>query len=228
EKRWLVYPPALELPLSDQRYSPELGEPGEPVQDVTLGPGDTLYLPRGWLHEALTSELDSLHLTIGVNVYTWLDAARAALEECGEELAFRRSVPEDGRTDSDLAGLLAERLAPEDVARRMRQRFLKSRRPIRDGQLAQLRGLDGLDVETPVRRRETVIAALQDEGNGLRLSFEGKDVVFPRLVREEVEFAFAAEDAFRPLDLPGELDDEGRLVLVRRLVREGFLRLVAP
>ena len=31
EKRWLVYEPALELPLQDQRYSAELGEPGEPV-----------------------------------------------------------------------------------------------------------------------------------------------------------------------------------------------------
>ena len=36
EKRWLVYEPALELPLKDQRYRSELGEPGEPVLDMTL------------------------------------------------------------------------------------------------------------------------------------------------------------------------------------------------
>ena len=29
---------------------------------------------------------------------------------------------------------------------------------------------------------------------------------------------------FTPADLPDGLDDEGRLVLVRRLIREGFLR----
>ena len=28
EKRWLVYPPVLELPLKNQKYSRELGEPG--------------------------------------------------------------------------------------------------------------------------------------------------------------------------------------------------------
>lgn len=75
-KRWLVYEPVLDLPLRDQRYGPELGAPGDVVLDVVLGPGDTLYLPRGWLHEALTSDEDSLHLTIGVNVVTWLDALR--------------------------------------------------------------------------------------------------------------------------------------------------------
>ena len=33
-----------------------------------------------------------------------------------------------------------------------------------------------------------------------------------------------AEGASSAADLPGDLDDDGRLVLVRRLIREGFLR----
>ena len=44
-KRWLVYEPAVELPLKEQRYAKEMGSPGETVLDVVLGPGDTLY-PR--------------------------------------------------------------------------------------------------------------------------------------------------------------------------------------
>ena len=115
-KRWLVYEPALELPLRNQRYRPELGEPGEPVLDLVLEPGDTLYMPRGWLHEALTSDEDSLHLTIGVNVYTWLDALRAALDACADELELRRSVPEDGVATADLL----ERARSEARARRRR------------------------------------------------------------------------------------------------------------
>jgi hypothetical protein len=55
EKRWLVYEPVLELPLKNQRYRSALGAAGEPVLDVTLRAGDTMYLPRGWLHQALTS-----------------------------------------------------------------------------------------------------------------------------------------------------------------------------
>ena len=113
EKRWLVYEPALELPLRNQKYSAELGGPGEPVHDLVLRPGDMLYLPRGWLHEALTSDSDSLHLTVGVNVVTWLDAFKAALEECGDELGFRRSIG-DGDAD-ELVDALRE--PPDDATR---------------------------------------------------------------------------------------------------------------
>jgi hypothetical protein len=223
EKRWLVYEPAVELPLKDQRYSKELGEPGETVEDVTLRPGDTLYLPRGWLHEALTSESDSLHLTIGVNVYTWLDALKAALEECAGEVEFRRSVPVDGEAEADLLGLLETRLSPDAVSRRRRRRFVKGRRPILADQLEQLRLLERLTVDAPVERRSTVIADLDFPS----LSFEGKTLTFPERLREDVGFLVASEEPFTAGDLPGALDDEGRLVLLRRLVREGYLRILA-
>ena len=226
EKRWLVYEPVLELPLKDQRYKPELGAPGEPVLDVTLRAGDTLYLPRGWLHQAMTSESDSLHLTIGVNVHTWLDAFRAALDGCGDELGFRRAVDPSGEVEQpvELLEVLAERLTGEAVARRQRARFVRTRRPIRSGQLGEVRALEDLDLETPVERRPTVIADLAAADGGLELSFEGKTLLFPAHAREEVEQVAAGTGPFCAADLPGELDDEGRLVLVRRLVREGFLR----
>ncbi len=86
KKHWRVYEPVVELPLQDQKYSKaKHGEPGEPVEDGVLEAGDTMYLPRGWLHDALTTDSESLHLTIGVKVYTWLDAAKAALDECGTD-----------------------------------------------------------------------------------------------------------------------------------------------
>jgi hypothetical protein len=225
EKRWLVYDPVWELPLKEQRYRPEMGDPGRPVHDVTLRAGDTLYLPRGWLHEALTSGTDSLHLTVGVSVYTWLDAFRAALAACEDDVRFRRSVPSDGVGGAGLAEALADRLDPDAVARRMRRRFVRTRRPIREGRLSELRALERLTTETRVERRPTVVADLTSEDGRVALAFEGKTVVFPAHARAAVEHAFAAETPFRPCDLPGDLDEAGRLVLVRRLVREGFLRL---
>jgi hypothetical protein len=228
-KRWLVYEPVLELPLRDQRYTAELGEPGPTVLDVVLAPGDTLYLPRGWLHQALTSDDDSLHLTVGVNVVTWLEAFRAALDRCAGEVGFRRSVPDDGAGGEDLLALLVAHLSPDEVAAARRERFVSTRRPVRDAGLTELRALDSLEPSTPLERRPTVIADLvENAGSRLALVYEGRRVVFPAHARGELEQVVSADAPFAAADLPGTLDEAGRLVLVRRLVREGFLRLVPP
>ncbi len=213
EKRWLVYEPALELPLKNQRYRSALGAPGEPVLDITLRAGDTLYLPRGWLHQALTSDSDSLHITVGINVRTWIDAARSAVEKLGGELEFRRSL------DDDTAPELPQ-LDAAEARRQARRRFVRSRRPILDGQLQELRTLDSLDTETALERRDTVIADL----DGTTLVFEGRELRFPERLGAELEFLLTVDGPFAAPDLPGSLDDAGRLVLLRRLVREGFLR----
>ena len=97
---------------------------------------------------------------------------------------------------------------------------MRTRRPILDGQLAELRAVDSLDAETVLERRDTVIADL----DGTTLSFEGMTLRFPERLAAELEFLVTTADPFRASDLPGGLDEAGRLVLVRRLVREGFLR----
>ena len=224
EKRWLVYEPALELPLKDQRYSAELGGPGEVVEDLVLRPGDMLYLPRGWLHEALTSDSDSLHLTIGINVVTWLDAFKAALEELGDDVRFRRSW-QSGNDTVDLVEALRERLSREDVEERARAKLVRTRRPIREGQLQQLRALEELGPETEIERNPTVLADLLERDGGVSFGFEGREVIFPAHARGEVAAIAAADEPFTAAELPGSLDDAGRLVLIRRLVREGLLRI---
>lgn len=72
-KEWTLFPPLPNATL------PRLYEPRESPSPVyleraekiefTLKPGDFLYLPRGWYHEARTSESTfSVHVTFGVEV----------------------------------------------------------------------------------------------------------------------------------------------------------------
>jgi hypothetical protein len=188
--------------------------------EFVLGPGDTLYLPRGWPHEAETSDAASLHVTVGVHPPTRLDALRAALDACADDVEFRRALGADGELPADLLSRLGERLAPERVAARARRKFVDTRRPIADGQLGHVTGLDALTATTPVERRPTVIADL----DGAKVSFEGRHVEFPAHAREALEAVHESDGPFTAADLPGPLDDAGHLVLVRRLVREGYLR----
>ncbi len=220
-KRWRVYAPVVELPLKGQRWSPGLGDPGDPVQELLLEPGDTLYLPRGWPHEAATGDGESLHLTIGLHPPTRLDVLHAALDACaGDDVELRRAAAADGTLPDGLLDRLPARLAPEDVAARLRRRFVDGRRPILDDQLDQVRALGSLTADTPLERRDTVIADL----DGATVRFEGKAVAFPPVARQALEAVVAATGRFTARSLPGPLDEPGRLVLVGRLIREGLLR----
>jgi ribosomal protein L16 Arg81 hydroxylase len=221
-KRWRVYEPVMELPLKDQRWSPSLGDPGRPRDEFTLEAGDTLYLPRGWPHEAVTDADESLHLTIGVHPTTRLDALRMALDACADDPEFRRSLAPGGELPDDLLDRLAARLDADQVARRARHRFVATRRPILEDQLDQARRLDGLDADTPLERRPTVLFEVGDAGTVL--VFEGKELRFPAKAAAAVEATTERDEPFSAAELPGPIDSEGRLVLVRRLIREGFLR----
>ena len=226
-KRWRWYAPVQELPLNDQRWSSELHAAGEAVKDFVLEPGDTLYLPRGWPHEASTSDADSLHLTVGVHPPRRIDALRSALDSCGDDVEFRRALGADGRLPDHLLERLAAKLEPDEVARRARRQFLSTRRPVLDSQLAYISSLDRLTVTDEIARRTTVIADLEiDPEVGITLTFEGREIDFPWVARTALEAVYAADTPFRASDLPGPLDDVGRLVLIRRLVREGFLHPV--
>ena len=164
---------------------------------MTLRAGDTLYIPRGWPHEAAAADAGSLHITVGLHPPTRLDALRAALAACGDDVEFRRTLEADGVLPAELIERLAARLTADDVARRARRRFVDSRRPILDGQLTQVRALPALTIDTPLQRRATVIADLEIRGDGrVALRFEGKDVRFPAQAAETLTAVHGARAPF--------------------------------
>ena len=225
-KRWRLYEPRLELPLKDQRWSADLGDVGAPIDDFTLEAGDTLYVPRGWPHEAETSHEEALHLTIGLHPPTRMDALRAALEGCANDVEFRRNLGADGELPDHLVERLAGRLRPDEVARRARRRFVTGRRPILHDQFAQLRALERLSVDSPLERRPTVIFEVERAATGVVIVFEGKELRLPAKAAPAVDALADSAGPISAAELPGPLDEGGRLVLIRRLVREGFLRML--
>ncbi|WPZ04260.1 cupin domain-containing protein [Blastomonas marina] len=61
--------------------------------DVTTRVGDALFIPRGVLHNAMASDVDSLHLVIGLSPLTWHDVLTRKLQDlCDTDPALRGSV----------------------------------------------------------------------------------------------------------------------------------------
>jgi hypothetical protein len=72
-KQWRIHAPPLALPHRSQPFDPGSYAPSASLFELDLAPGDLLYLPRGFVHTTATSESSSVHVTLGVTVYTWIE-----------------------------------------------------------------------------------------------------------------------------------------------------------
>lgn len=92
EKRWRLHPPVHPQPLRDEPWQQHeqavaAAAEGEPHLEVTLRPGDVLYVPRGWLHAATALGGVSTHITIGVHVWHRGHLAESLLDEARRAVA---------------------------------------------------------------------------------------------------------------------------------------------
>jgi len=90
--------------------------------------------------------------------------------------------------------------------------------------MEQLRSLQDLTPESEVANRPYLAYSLHEDQAGI---LHGNQISFPRRVSAAVRCALATP-RFRVDDLPVGLDSAGKLVLARRLVRDGVLMAVLP
>ena len=237
-KEWAVHEPVLVDPLASQPWSSRRGEAGPAVLEPKMQTGDSLYVPRGFLHSARAQTELSAHITIGVLTHTVQDVVKEIVAGTEGDASFRRSLPAGFAGDPDTLAQEVERTVEDlrrwlgsvdakGVARAVARRFWSSRPPVLAGQLRQLLDLDQITDESVARRREGSLCYLEPRGSELRLLLGDRELEMPAVLETAVR-RVAHGLPFRVRDLADLLDGPSRLVFVRRLVREGLLEIVPP
>jgi bifunctional lysine-specific demethylase and histidyl-hydroxylase NO66 len=201
-------------------------------EEVLLEPGVSMYLPTGTPHAARARDVVSLHVTLGINQLTWRGLVERTIEPVLGEVADEH-LPAGYLDDpTALAGPLADRL--ERLADAVRcvdataaveaevRRFLTSRPPRLEGGLHDVLARAELTDRTPLRRRVGHPCVLLDRGDRVEVLLGDRSVTVPAWIRPALE-EVRARGELTPADLP--LDEQSRLVLCRRLVREGLLEI---
>jgi hypothetical protein len=223
-KRWMVHS------LHD------LPPKSPPVIDALIGPGDSLYIPAGFPHSASTQERESVHITIGVLTVTWAAALKEATTAIASQHAINEPLPLRFTTDeSDFNAEVGSRLEwlgstiasldAETVARRLRRSVLTTRQSLLRGHMHRLLSLPNLTDESVVVRRHGSMCAIEEIDGELSVMLGDRELRMPSTAEPAMRW-LAAGGKTSVSDLPG-LDMPGRLVLVRRLIREGFLEVVS-
>ncbi len=237
QKHWRIYDTPVELPYRGQSFDPAQTHAQDLTMELVLEPGDVFYLPRGVMHDASTTAGGSLHITLGVLFTSWTDLLVEALARVGlHDPMFRRGLPpgfaRDGfdvkaarATFDELLRRFAEQADFDSALQHFAADLVSTRHPLIEGQMAQVMRLGELGLESRLGGRPRLLFQLRTEGERIKLAFHGNEMSLPVHAEEPLRFALTTP-SFRVRDLPGELDDEGKLVLVRRLVREGLVRFV--
>jgi bifunctional lysine-specific demethylase and histidyl-hydroxylase NO66 len=217
-KRWVVYP-------RGRGARPGVGPRAEPR-------GLPVH-PEGVRHAAQTIDAPSVHLTIGVRHTIWRDVLRRAVDAALADQRFEEALPAGFADDpgalaaraKDLIAELAEKVGGSDagsLVERAATAFWSGRIPPLRGHLQDLLAIDEVDDHTTVRRRPGAVGVVQPEDGTVRLVLGDRTLTLPGWVEPAVRQIVDGHE-LRPEDLAEHMDERSRLVLVRRLVREGLL-----
>jgi hypothetical protein len=122
EKDWNIWEGRADHPIPHPAFR---GQPqaqhdqarGKLRQVVRMQPGDLLYLPRGWYHDALAEAPASVHIAYGVHAPLGMDLVNILAERVLYDPEFRRPLPHQNGSNparfalTQRAGLLGQRLA---------------------------------------------------------------------------------------------------------------------
>jgi bifunctional lysine-specific demethylase and histidyl-hydroxylase NO66 len=219
-KRWEIHP----APAENAR---------DPI-DADVGPGDCIYMPAGTPHAAAAQSAISGHLTVGVHVVAWrevlADAWRSALE--GPE--FDGSIPVGWTRDlelfADALRLKLDRavaalttLHADDLVEERIRRFLSTRAQLLRGILLQRADVDGIHDGTVLLRRSGSVCEIRPSGNVLTVLLGDRRLEMPPWLEPAMRQIAASERVVVGDLAPTVPREDARLVLARRLIREGLL-----
>ena len=221
-KQWRVYDAAR---IADETTAPTV--------DTTLRTGSCLYIPQGVPHSARTGEYASAHLTVGILAHTSVRLLREVFELAEEDPSFQERLPPKlGQDPEALTGAIRDHLGElrrwldtvdvDRVTARAARTLATTRHEIITGQLEQLLELPSLGRESIVRRRPRSVCLVFTVGGELVVLLSDRELRMPLFIESAMRF-IQSEDEFKIRALDDYLDENSSLVLVRRLIREGFL-----
>lgn len=236
QKQWRLYDSPKGLPMRGERFDPAATKPGERTAELLLQPGGVLYIPRGLMHDAVAvDDGPSMHVTIGLHAFRWSEVLLEALAaQAIVDPELREGLPLGAlRSDASVEALreamrarvdrLIESMRWDDVSPRLLAQFDREHKEHLPGLMID--AVTPITAETVFVRRGGVHAEVALDGEALVLTVDGRSTRWPAAVAPMLNAALTHEGPLRMADLGDDLDDPGKITLLRRLLGEGAVSM---
>jgi ribosomal protein L16 Arg81 hydroxylase len=228
EKRWKVWEWTDRLPVRQGTKLLPTDELPPLKWDLTLKKGDVLYIPRGVIHEACTTDQYSLHLSLSVYPATWTDLLLPALQ--ASPLARSPIAPGVVCSEEKIAQaqttlrMLLDQLAQPDALRRaisaVRSETLRRLDPLpADSMCGKKADQDSITLNTRLCRTSTPFVLCDEDGTVCLKWSEGVLKAGAANKAALSQLASTCSLDVRDILLKGE---DARVALARQLIAAGL------
>jgi ribosomal protein L16 Arg81 hydroxylase len=240
KKHWKIWNNKLKFPLKHQEQI--FGKDQEkkiPDIDIVLEKGDTLYIPRGFIHSGSSLRDNSMHITVGIVPFIFVNMLSQKinniLSNLAEDELLQRIIPPQFALENDLVNsttindfnLLREKILNQIDFEQTKQEayriFLERRLPNCNGLVSSISKLKNINEGTVLFKRKDVNFLLLKDTE-TKLIVNGNSMTFP-LHFFDILSKLIDKDNFRIGDILNEISLEGKLFITQKLLRSGLYSL---
>ena len=231
-KHWKVEKQRRTLPAKDANIEEEGRDLRGEIYEFTLEQGDTVYIPRGFVHAAECGSDSSMHVTLGIHPYTWDELLHAAIKAAvmGDD-SLRLSLPIGYHKagDTGIVSRIEEAMRKAgdpaflaQVLEQYRDEVVQKAPLDITGQIPSFYQPKPLSLDDRIGARAGLYYTIRPHAESVTLNVGTRTITFPDFFGEALKFALE-KPGFAIRDLPGDLEDEEKIVFIERLMQEALI-----
>ncbi len=234
KKTFNFYSGGEHLPTSADRFNSDVHKVGDKTEAIELSAGDTLYIPRGMVHDAVADDQEaSLHITLGVYPILIHELLSEVLQVgVSRNIELRKALPQRVWRGQDDAGQLPESLIDitkellavdivDEALGRLRDGLALNAIPNLTGALNSIATFSDSD---QIAVNEYFVVQAERQSNVFLLRLHGSVLEFEDRFADAVEWLLSNNSA-KISALPN-LDSAQRQALVSKLMESRVIRLL--
>ncbi|MBW4509599.1 MAG: cupin domain-containing protein [Scytonematopsis contorta HA4267-MV1] len=235
-KIWRLYDSPVKLPCNKNYQMTGFESLGEPKFEVELKPGDFLYIPRGLIHQACTTDSTSIHIALGLNPIYGFELLGEIVTFAQDNEAFRKAIPH-GFSDDDgkklfkdefrkLCQSLIDNLDVDALLQKKHDKFRIDQRSEDENRFTDWLQINQINLNTILSPRKSITFTTEKDNNNnnIYIKFYDKVLKFPFFLAPSLS-TILSSDNFMVKEIAGLINNEGKIKLATTFIQEGFLKI---
>lgn len=233
EKKWEFYESPVPLANTDIKFKPGEHVPGKKIDELTMKPGDFLYVPRGLMHCATTTTDMSIHITGGLMNNTVKELLIERLSAATlNDVRLRKTFPPgywnnepEDQLLNDIQAILKDVTSKDSIKEGLNnlREFCINSMPNRVASpLVESHNVNSINNHSKLRIHPNLSYVVEYDANELHVKMFFQTMSLPIDFKPIIEF-ITSKESFEVCELPDLMEEEDKIAFIQSLVIEGFL-----